>query len=156
MVDFSVVFVPLREEADDGVEEQDEEQGQDEHLLHTHVESRGGDGEGRWLDASCFIMFRTVLQCLYTLAAAVTRTQAAVHGDGENINCSYVVDISNYLKISNCNVLPKAQNVPILCEANPELRCPVAWWRGCGLRTGRLQCHYTRRPPTGWRTDDLY
>ena len=83
MVDFSVVLVPLREEADDGVEEEDEEQGQDEHLLHTHVESRGGDGEGRRLDASCFIMFRTVLQCHHGLAAAVTRTQAAVHGDGE-------------------------------------------------------------------------
>ena len=71
MVDFSVVFVPLREEADDGVEEEDEEHGQDEHLLYTHVESRGGDGVGRWLDASCF---RTVLQCHHGLTAAVTRT----------------------------------------------------------------------------------
>ena len=74
MVDFSVVLVPLREEADDGVEEEDEEQGQDEHLLHTHVKSRGGDSEGRWLDASCFIMFRTVLQCDHGLTATVTRT----------------------------------------------------------------------------------
>ena len=71
MVDFSVVLVPLREEADDGVEEEDEEQGQDEHLLHTHVESRGGDGVGRRLDAS---FFRTVLQCDHGLTAAVTRT----------------------------------------------------------------------------------
>ena len=74
MVDFSVVLVPLREEADDGVEEEDEEQRQDEHLLHTHVESGGGDGEGRWLEAYCFIMFRTVLQCDRGLTAAVTRT----------------------------------------------------------------------------------
>ena len=96
MVDFSVVFVPLREEADDGVEEEDEEQRQDEHLLHTHVESGGGDGEGRRLDASCFIMSRTVLRFDPHLTAAVTWTHTAVHGQGEifDINIKIFVDLS--------------------------------------------------------------
>ena len=95
MVDFSVVLVPLREEADDGVEEEDKEQGQDEHLLHTHVEGGGGDGEGRWLDASCFIMSRTVLRYDPHLTA-VTWTHTAVHGHGEifNINVKIFVDLS--------------------------------------------------------------
>ena len=96
MVDFSVVLVPLREEADDGVEEEDEEQGQDEHLLHAHVEGGGGDGEGRWLDASCFIMFRTVSRYVPHLTAAITWTHTAVHRDSEifNIKIKIFVDIS--------------------------------------------------------------
>ena len=48
MIDFSVVFVPLTQEADDGVEKQDEEQEENEQLFATHFKLRSPNFKWRW------------------------------------------------------------------------------------------------------------
>ena len=38
IINFSVILVPLCQEADDGIHQQDEEQAEDEELLDAHLE----------------------------------------------------------------------------------------------------------------------
>ena len=47
VINFSVIFVPLCQEADDGVQQEDEEEAEDEDLLDTDLEHWCRDDQGR-------------------------------------------------------------------------------------------------------------
>ena len=68
MINFSVILVPLCQEADDGVHQQDEEQAEDEELLDAHLEWRCRDDQGGrgQLLTQCV----TIIMCRLTLTLA--------------------------------------------------------------------------------------
>ena len=77
LVDVSVVFAPTVQEGDNRVDKEEEDEAEDDDLLHVDVELRGGDHQG-WLCSQRLFSVCT----LYSGGGGVTVSTGGGGGDG--------------------------------------------------------------------------